>query len=61
VVRRERSAEDGEILRKDKNVAPVDMAGPGDDTVAVKLFLFEPKVVRLMGDEFVELVKAPRI
>src|SRR5207248_2986479 len=52
---RERAAEDGEVLREDKNQAAFDASVTGDEAVAKDLLLFHPEVCAVVGDQLVGL------
>ena len=51
----ERPAEHGEVLREDIHKTAVDAAVARHDAVAVVFLVLEPKVMRAMDDEAVEL------
>ena len=52
-----RAAEDGEILREDKDLAPVNQAVSGDETVAGNLLRLHPEIAAAMSDQLVELLE----
>src|SRR5581483_11520346 len=57
----ERAAEDGEVLREEKDLAPEDRAVAGDDGVAVRPPLHHPEVRLAVAHVAVELDERPGI
>jgi hypothetical protein len=57
----ERAAEDGEVLREDERLAPVDEAVARDDAVAEDLLLLHAEVGAAVDDEPIELDEAAGI
>ena len=58
---RERAAEDGEVLREDEDLPPVDRPVAGDDAVAEGLRVVHPEVRLAVRDEAVELDERARV
>ena len=53
----ERAAEDGEVLREDRDLAAVDRAEAGDDAVAVGARALHAELVRAVPHERIELLR----
>ena len=58
---RERSAEDGEVLREGVDHAAVDAAVAGDDAVARDDLIGHPEIEAAMRDELVDLFEGARV
>ncbi len=58
---RERSAEDGEVLREGIDQPPLHSAVAGDDAVAGDALLVHPEIAGAMDDELIELLERSRI
>ena len=55
------AAEHGEVVAVDRDGAPVDGAGAGDDAVAVGAVAVDPEVVRAVPGQLVELGEGPLV
>ena len=58
---RERSAEDGEVLREGTRDAPVHAAVAGDDTIPGHDLVIHAEVAAAVGDELVDLLERRRV
>ncbi|MCG3160031.1 MAG: hypothetical protein JMDDDDMK_01063 [Acidobacteria bacterium] len=54
---RKRAAEDGEVLREDEDLAPVNQSVAGDEAVAGILLRLHPEIARAVRDQLVELLE----
>ena len=54
---RQRAAENGEILRKQKYQAPLDASVAGDEAVAIELLFWHAEISTAMGNQFVGLLE----